>query len=75
MKTHVYILVGKTGGTEMRKLLNSTQLAELLNIKISTVYAWVHYKKIPYVKLGGKLAFIEDQIIDFVSSKTFQPNI
>ena len=59
----------------MRKLLNSTQLAELLNIKISTVYAWVHYKKIPYVKLGGKLAFIEDQIQEFVGANTFQPEI
>ena len=59
----------------MRKLLSSTEAAELLNVSIKTIYAWVHYKKIPFVKMGGKLVFIEDQLIDFISRNNFMPEV
>jgi len=58
---------------KMKKLLNIEELASLLNIKKSTVYAWVHYKKIPFVKLGGRVNFIEDQIIEFIKENNFVP--
>ena len=35
--------------------LNYWQAAELLNIKIGTLYALVSRKRIPHVRLGGRL--------------------
>lgn len=36
-------------------LLTVPEVAELFQVKISTIRAWVLYKRIPYVKVGGKL--------------------
>ena len=41
----------------MDKLLTPKQLSELLQVKLSTVYKWVHYGYIPSVKLGSKIRF------------------
>lgn len=57
----------------MKKLLSVSDTANLLNVKVSTLYAWVHRKKIPFVKTGGKLGFIEDQINDFIMSNNYIP--
>jgi excisionase family DNA binding protein len=47
------------------------QTADKLNLKVSTLYMWVHKKKIPYVKIGGKLGFIEDQIDNFIIKNNY----
>ena len=57
----------------MKKLLSVKDTANLLNVKVSTLYAWVHRKKIPFVKTGGKLGFIEDQINDFIMANNYIP--
>jgi len=54
-------------------MLNIKQAAEKLNLKESTLYAWVHRRTIPYTKLGGKLAFSEKHLDEFISSNTFIP--
>ena len=54
-------------------MLNIKQAAEKMNLKVSTLYAWVHKKKIAYVKIGGKLAFKEKQLDDFINSNNFIP--
>ena len=46
----------------MPKYLDVKELSKLLKIKVSTVYAWVHQKKIPYRKHGRKLAFSVEEI-------------
>ena len=53
--------------------VNNKEEAEKLGIKPATVYDWTHRRKIPYVKLGGKLKFIEDQIDEFVLGKVVLP--
>jgi excisionase family DNA binding protein len=53
------------------KLLSIMQTADKLNLKVSTLYMWVHKKKIPYVKIGGKLGFIEDQIDNFIIKNNY----
>lgn len=61
----------------MTKLLNSNEAAALFNIELSTLYSWVHKKKIPYVKLGhrrGRTKFVEEQLIELINSKIFNPN-
>jgi excisionase family DNA binding protein len=43
------------------KFLNIVEAANLLHLKVSTLYAWVHGRKIPHRKHGSKLVFsLED---------------
>ena len=55
------------------KLLTIEETSQFLNIKIGTLYVWVHYKKIPFVKIGRRLAFNEAQLIEYINSNTFMP--
>lgn len=54
----------------MKNLYNINDLSKLLNISTSTLYRWVHKKEIPFVKLGGKLLFDEDEIQEFVKQNS-----
>jgi excisionase family DNA binding protein len=46
----------------------------MLGIKESTLYAWVHQNKIPYVKLGKRLLrFREEDIIEWLSDMEVYP--
>lgn len=46
---------------EGMRLLSVKQVAEIINIKPSTIYAWAELGKIPHVKLNGTLRFrLED---------------
>ena len=44
------------------RLLTIDDVAGLLKISKSTLYRWVNKREIPFVKLGGKLRFNEDEI-------------
>ena len=46
----------------MEKLLTPEQLSELLQVKPSTVYKWVHYGYVPCFKLGTLIRFKEKKI-------------
>jgi len=48
------------------RLLTIDDVAGLLKISKSTLYRWVNKREIPFVKLGGKLRFNEDEIKTFV---------
>ena len=50
----------------MKNLLTVQEVAEMLKISVSTLYRWVHKREIPFVKLGGKLRFNEDEIKTFI---------
>ncbi len=50
------------------KLLNVAETANILKIKKSTIYAWVHQKKIPFIKLYGKLCFEYEDILVFINT-------
>lgn len=56
------------------KLLTVEEVASLLNVPKSTVYQWVHYKKIPFVKFGRRLNFSEEEIDKFIQSNTYMPD-
>ena len=43
-------------------------LSEYLNIKTSTLYAWVSRKRIPYIKIGGLIRFRKEEIDPWVES-------
>lgn len=46
----------------IKMLLTINEVAEMLKISVSTLYRWVNKREIPFVKLGGKLRFNEDEI-------------
>ena len=47
-------------------LLTIDELSKQLMISKSTLYRWVHHKTIPFVKIGGKLRFLKNDIEDFI---------
>jgi excisionase family DNA binding protein len=49
-------------------MLTIVQVSELLNIKTSTLYAWVHQGKIPHVKIHGLIRFQSDEIQQWLAS-------
>jgi excisionase family DNA binding protein len=51
------------------KYLNADNTSKLLNISKSTIYAYVGKKKIPFIKLGGKLLFSENDITKWLETK------
>jgi len=55
------------------KLLTIEETSKMLNIKVGTLYVWVHQKKIPFVKIGRRLVFNELQLIEFINKHTFLP--
>lgn len=49
--------------------INASELAELLGEKMSTIYARVHNRKIPFYKPGGKiLLFKLDEIREWINA-------
>ena len=48
------------------KLVNVQETACYLNIAKSTLYRWVHQKKIKYVKIGSRVLFSQDDLKEFI---------
>ena len=47
------------------KFLNVKEVAELLRIKIRTVYEMVSQRRIPYRKVGDRPIFLLDEILEW----------
>ena len=52
------------------KLLTIDDVAELFKTSKSTIYRWVHKREIPFVKLGGKLLFSQDEIQEYIKKNS-----
>ena len=50
----------------MEKLITAKQVSELIEVKPSTVYQWVHVGLIPYVKLGKCVRFKKDELFRWI---------
>jgi len=57
----------------MERLLTIDQLAEILQVKKSTIYSWTFSRKIPYVKINGALRFKEKAITTWIDSREEEP--
>lgn len=57
----------------MNNLLNVQESASYLHISISTLYRWVHHKKIEYVKIGSRVLFSEDILKKYIEQNTITP--
>ena len=51
-------------------LYNISDLSEKLGVKKSTLYQWIHQRKIPYVKIGGLVKFRPSEIEKWLEEKT-----
>ena len=51
-------------------LLNVQEAASYLHISISTLYRWVHQKKIKHAKIGSRVLFSTDDLKEFVNNNT-----
>ncbi len=51
----------------MEKLLNPSQLAEILNVRPGTIYSWLSRGiGVPHVKIAGTIRFREKAVMDWL---------
>lgn len=55
----------------INQYLNIKEAAHVMKLEISTLYAWVHYKKISYTKAGGRLLFPREEIEKYLLKNTY----
>ena len=59
-----------------RKLLTPQELADYLNVKISTIYGWVFQDFLPHIKITGKcVRFKQEEIEEWLKKKSHQGRI
>ena len=51
-------------------LLTIKETAEALKISVSTLYRWIHQRKIEYVKIGSRVLFIDEMLNDYIKKNT-----
>lgn len=56
----------------MSQLLNTKQVAELLNISMANLYKMLANNKIPTIKVGGSYKFDKEEVIEYFREKTRQ---
>ena len=47
----------------MQRLINISELSQLLGISKGTLYNWVYLRRIPFIKAGRSLRFDPDEVI------------
>jgi excisionase family DNA binding protein len=52
------------------KFLTAAEAAELLKIKMDTLYSLVEKDELPGAKVGGQWRFLEEDIVDWFKSKS-----
>ncbi len=50
-------------------LKSINDIAVLLNVEVSTIYSWVHTRRIPYYKLGRLIKFSPKDIERWLQEK------
>lgn len=54
----------------MPKLMNVKQLAEMLNLSLKMIYKMTAEKSIPFIKLGRRILFQEESIVNWLKEKS-----
>ena len=55
--------------------LTASEAARFLRIKAATIYDWVHQRKIPFRKHGGRLVFVQADLQAFSKSTEVLPRV
>lgn len=50
----------------MERLMTAKQVSELIEVKPSTVYQWVHLGLIPHIKIGKCVRFKKDELFRWI---------
>lgn len=62
----------KAERSELDNLLTPEEVCAMLKIKKQRLYEWVHFKRIPYVKVGGRfLRFSADQLREWIRANSY----
>lgn len=56
------------------KLMNITQLSEVINVKKKTIYDWTHKGLIPYIKIGRLVRFDINDIEKWLKHRKMSRN-
>lgn len=54
---------------EIEKMVGIGELSRYLDIKVNTVYAWVHSRQIPYYKVGRLVKFRKSEIDQWLEQR------
>lgn len=57
----------------MPEILNVDEAAQLLRLKKSTVYFYVESRRLPHLKVGGKLLFEKTALLEWLLSHRVDP--
>jgi excisionase family DNA binding protein len=50
--------------------LNAKQAAEYLTLAKSTVYEYIHYRKLPFCKIGERVVFSKPELDKWIKKRT-----
>ncbi len=54
----------------MEKTLTYPQAAELLAIPLGTLYAWVHHRRVPHIRLSARMVrFDRDELVAWLEAR------
>jgi len=54
----------------MQQLLTPEEIAEVLQVKLSTIYKWTHEGFIPRIKVGKFVRFRESEVMDWLEKRS-----
>jgi excisionase family DNA binding protein len=60
---------GRSQVGSLQKLLTVPEVAGLLGVKPSTVYAWVGLGKLPCVRIGALIRFQSDDLLRWIGQR------
>jgi len=63
----------KTEITTQSEFLNVVEAAEFLRVKIATIYAWVHQRRIPFRRHGRRTIFSRKDLEAWSESQAISP--
>ena len=52
-----------------KKYLSIFEASKYLTLARSTIYTYIHYQKIPFMKIGGRIVFEETVLDKWMQSK------
>lgn len=61
------------GGTDMPGMLTAKDLGAALKIDPKTIYKYVQFGRIPYVRIQRNIRFPKRGILDWLEAQTYRP--
>lgn len=57
----------------MNKLYPVFEAAIMLHVSESTLYRWIHQRKIEFVKIGSRVLFTDEMLNEYIKQNTVTP--